>query len=225
MRKSSKRTKPDKKAAAYLPCIDEISVKDRFFYESQARKMGFEYVAGVDEVGRGALAGPVLACAVILPFDRSKIPGEIRDSKKICPKKREELFLKIIKCATAIGIGMVDNTEIDYSSILKASLKAMSIAIDGLKPKPSLILVDGNQKFPSRIPQRTIKKGDDLSFSIGAASIVAKVLRDGIMNSYHKLHPDYRFDLNKGYGTRYHLNALTQYGCCEIHRASFRGVA
>lgn len=186
--------------------------------------MGFKYVAGVDEVGRGALAGPVLAAAVILPREPSRIPSGIRDSKKLTPKRREELFKTITASSLAIGIGMIDNREIDDSSILLASLKAMKRAVESLTPKADLVLVDGNQKILCNMAQKTIKAGDSLSLSIGAASIVAKVIRDKIMEDYHRMHPGYRFDINKGYGTQAHMTSIKRIGHCEIHRLTYRGV-
>ncbi len=195
-----------------------------FFIESSARKMGYKIISGVDEVGRGALAGPVLAAAITLPDDLSLIPEGIKDSKKLTKPKREELFTQIIKCSLSVGIGIVDNTEIDKTSILKSSLKAMAKAVKALDPLPSLVLIDGRDKIPFEIPQRTLINGDDYCLTISAASIIAKVIRDKMMESYHNLYPEYGFNRNMGYGTKLHLAALKKIGHTLIHRCTYRGV-
>jgi ribonuclease HII len=187
---------------------------DALFY-----KRGYSLIAGVDEVGRGPIAGPVVAAAVI--FDRSTIIEGINDSKRLNLRKRELLFEEISKRAVAIGIGSVDPSEIDSTNILHASLKAMSIAVDSLGISPDILLIDGIFKIPLPIAQHTIKKGDSLSQSIGAASIVAKVTRDRIMKEYHRQYPQYGFDRHKGYLTIHHMEALNIHGCCPIHRKSF----
>jgi ribonuclease HII len=225
MKKGSRQKDNDKYSSLdFFDTRESNDGKISLLFESQARKLGYKFIAGVDEVGRGALAGPVLAAAVILPVDISLIPKGIKDSKKLTKAKRESLFKKITDCAVSIGIGMVDNCEIDTTSILKATLKAMKKAVSGLTPQPDLVLVDGNQKFLSPIPQRTIIKGDNISLSIAAASIIAKVIRDKIMDSYHLIHDSYNFPKNKGYGTEDHFHNLKKHGCCPIHRVSYKGV-
>ncbi len=192
-------------------------------YEKALWQQGMNQVAGVDEVGRGPLAGPVVAAAVVFPNNIS-LP-QIRDSKRLSPQKRSELFDLIFEKALDIGIGQVDQKEIDQLNILNASLKAMHKAIKSLKNRPKVILVDGNQKIPNlRIPQISIIKGDSLSLSVAAASILAKVTRDKMMLAYHKEYPHFSFDQNKGYATKTHIEALKTHGPCEIHRMTFRSV-
>lgn len=193
-----------------------------FQYESAARKDGYGLIAGVDEVGRGPLAGPVVAAAVIFP-DGVVLPG-IKDSKKMTEKARESAFPVINETAVAIGIGVVSHRSVDELNILNASLKAMKQAVLSLEPAPDYVLVDGIHRVPVIIPQKCIKKGDQLSLSISAASIMAKVYRDRIMCSLNDLFPEYGFRQNKGYGTARHLSALRQYGPCPVHRLTFKGV-
>jgi len=183
-------------------------------------------VAGVDEAGRGPLAGPVVAAAVILPktFEATWVT-EIKDSKQMTSKAREKVFGQIVNYAMACGVGVVSCSEIDQTNILRASLEAMRRAVAALEPRPDYLLVDGIHPVAVNIPQRCIKKGDQRSRSISAASVVAKVYRDRIMESLHLMYPRYRFDRNKGYGTREHLQALKLYGPCPIHRLSFKGVS
>ena len=179
-------------------------------------------VAGLDEAGRGPLAGPVVAAAVVLP---TGFPvSDINDSKKLTSKKRERLFDHIYAHADAVGIGMIDALEIDRINILRASLSAMTLAVENLNPSPDFLLVDGKFSIPSEIPQLPIIKGDTLSISISAASIVAKVTRDRMMERYHQDYPQFGFDRHKGYPTRAHRDAIMQFGPCPIHRQSFRGV-
>lgn len=192
-------------------------------YEKVFWHQGMNLVAGVDEVGRGPLAGPVVAAAVVFPQDISL--DQVTDSKKLTPQKREELFDLIFQNALQTGIAEVDQGTIDKLNILNASLKAMHEAIDALKKRPDVILVDGNQKIPNlRIPQITIIKGDSLSLSVAAASILAKVTRDRLMLAYHRKYPSFCFNQNKGYATKSHIQALREHGPCEIHRMSFRSV-
>ena len=208
-----------------LPLFPEILTGggiDPFYHESIAYGEGFRFVAGVDEAGRGPLAGPVVAAAVILPQDE-KLPG-IKDSKKMTERARTRAFSVINQKALAIGIGVVSHKYIDEHNILGASLEAMKKAGTYLEPAPDFILVDGIHKVPEKAPQRCIKKGDQLSHSISAASIIAKVYRDRIMCAYHNIYPDFGFDRHKGYGTKYHLNALRQRGPSPIHRLTFKGV-
>jgi ribonuclease HII len=201
-----------------------VAVKpvDPLFYESMAGKDGYSLIAGVDEVGRGPLAGPVVAAAVILPLGIT-LPG-VKDAKKMTESAREKAFCVINDNSIAIGIGVVSHRAIDELNILNASLEAMKQAVSTLDPAPEYSLIDGIYEIPAIIPQRCIKKGDQLSHSISAASIIAKVYRDMIMCSYHLLYPEYGFNRNKGYGTATHLAALRQYGPCPIHRLTFRGV-
>lgn len=191
-------------------------------FESNARKQGFARVAGVDEVGRGPLAGPVVSAAVILPENFS-VPG-IADSKKLSPKVRHALYDRIYEHAASVGIGIVDPVEIDRINILQASLLAMLMAVKNLEPVPDCVLIDGNQKISTEIYQKTIVKGDSRSISIAAASIVAKVTRDRIMEKYCQEYPEYGFSRHKGYPTSAHYQALDRFGWCPIHRRSFRGV-
>ncbi|MBW2610060.1 MAG: ribonuclease HII [Deltaproteobacteria bacterium] len=198
------------------------SENNLLLHESIAWRDGYGLIAGVDEVGRGPLAGPVVAAAVIFR-EGTKLSG-VKDSKKMTEKARDEAFPVINESALSVGIGVVSHTSIDKINILKASLEAMKKAVLSLEPAPEYLLVDGINEVPVDIPQKCIKKGDQRSKSIAAASIMAKVYRDGIMNSYHELFPEYGFLQNKGYGTAFHRAALKQYGPCPIHRLTFRGV-
>jgi ribonuclease HII len=179
-------------------------------------------IGGVDEAGRGPLAGPVVAAAVILP--RGVELKGIKDSKKMTEKAREKAFPVILSKALATGVGVVSHRYIDEHNILKASLEAMRRAVLCLDPQPEFILVDGIQSIPLPIPQKCLKKGDRISRSISAASIVAKVYRDRIMVRFHEMYPVYGFDRHKGYGTKGHLSALRRHGASPIHRLTFRGV-
>lgn len=178
--------------------------------------------AGIDEAGRGPLAGPVVAAAVILP-ERFDIPG-LNDSKKLTHRQRVDVLERIISSALAFAVGIVHHEEIDRINILRASLRAMEIAVNTLERKPDFLLIDGNQKTSLPIPQETVIKGDSRCCSIAAASIVAKVRRDELMDEYHEIYPEYNFRSHKGYPTREHLEAIRKYGPCPIHRRSFRGV-
>lgn len=201
---------------------DIRSVTDPFFHETMARKAGYDLIAGVDEVGRGPLAGPVAAAAVI--FSEGTILQGIKDSKAMTEKARDEAFSLIIQKALAISVGVVSHRFIDETNILKASLEAMKRAVLSLGPAPEYVFVDGIHPVPVNIPQRCLKKGDQRCFTISAASVVAKVYRDRIMRSYHERFPEYGFHQNKGYGTKRHLQAIQRHGPCPIHRLSFRGV-
>lgn len=185
-------------------------------------KKEYRYIAGIDEVGRGPLAGPVMAAAVVLP-PYCELPG-IDDSKKLTPLKREKLYVDIFEAALSVGIGRVDQVEIDKINILNASLKAMAIALKNLSCPVEYVLVDGIFPVATDVSQMTLKKGDSQSVLIAAASVVAKVTRDKIMEAYHDQYPCYNFARNKGYGTREHLDALKKYGCSPLHRKTFRGV-
>lgn len=180
---------------------------------------GVRVICGVDEAGRGPLAGPVCAAAVILPPD-AQIPG-LNDSKKLTDKKRRELFPVIKETAIAYGIGLANHEEIDRINILQATFLAMERAIAGLSVKPELALIDGNREKDFGIPVKTVVHGDSLSASIAAASILAKVTRDDLMLELAKKYPRYGFEIHKGYGTKAHYEALRTYGPCEIHRMTF----
>jgi ribonuclease HII len=193
---------------------------DLFSFDADFYEKGFRVFAGVDEAGRGPWAGPVVAAAVIFPPHIS-IPG-INDSKKLSAKQREKYFYKIHEVALAIGVEIVDHTEIDSTNILKATFKAMEGAVLSLHIKPELVLIDGHLKVPGiKIEQESIIDGDQKSASIAASSIIAKVTRDRIMVEFSKKYPQYGFENHKGYGTKEHQNALLSYGPCEIHRKSF----
>ncbi len=185
-------------------------------------KEGLKLLAGVDEAGRGPLAGPVVASAVILNLDK-KISG-LNDSKKLNKNEREELFKSILQHAVDIGIGIVDSQKIDRINILNATKLAMSMAIKELKTQPEMILIDAINLSSIKIKQSAIIKGDGKSASIAAASIIAKITRDRIMTAYHEKYPDYGFDKHKGYPTKEHIYKLSIYGYCPIHRKSFRRV-
>lgn len=186
-------------------------------YEKEYEHLG--YVCGIDEVGRGPFAGPVVACAVILPKDCNIL--YINDSKKLSEKRREELYDIIIKEAVAYGIGIKDNRRIDEINILQATYEAMREAINNLSVKPDVLLNDAVTIPGIDIKQVPIIKGDAKSISIGAASIVAKVTRDRMMAEFDEKYPGYEFAKNKGYGTAAHIEGLKKYGPCEIHRRSF----
>ena len=178
--------------------------------------------AGVDEAGRGPLAGPVVAAAVILPKE-CEVNG-LNDSKKLSHQKREILYHQIKAVAVSIGVGIIEPDEIDRINILRAALLAMEGAVMKLNPKPDFLLIDGNRKTSLLIPQETVIGGDSTCNSIAAASIIAKVTRDLIMDDYHNIHPEYNFKKHKGYPTKEHFEALRKFGPCPIHRKTFRGV-
>ena len=180
---------------------------------------GFHVICGVDEAGRGPLAGPVCAAAVILP-PHTRIPG-LNDSKKLTDKKRRELFPVICEQALAYGIGMATEQEIDEINILQATFLAMQRAMDGLQVRPDLALIDGNRKKDFGLPVKTVVKGDSLSANIAAASVLAKVTRDDLMIRQAEQFPEYGFEIHKGYGTKPHYAALEQYGPSPIHRMTF----
>jgi ribonuclease HII len=195
---------------------------DRWFFEDSAIGQGATRVAGVDEAGRGPLAGPVVAGAVILSADN--IPPGIDDSKKIPPAKRRRLLAEIQRAAVAVGVGIVEPGEIDRLNILNAALMAMALAVDNLNPSPDHVLVDGNREIPGDLSQTPIVKGDARSLSVAAASIVAKETRDRLMIKFHETYPAYGFDRHKGYPTVAHKAVLAEIGPCPIHRLTFRGV-
>lgn len=192
-------------------------------FELEAWTAGHRLVAGVDEVGRGALAGPVVVAAVILDPDR--VPDGLDDSKRLTQARREELSERILATALCCRVARSEPDEIDRINILQATLVAMRCAVDALDPAADCLLVDGNVRIP-RVPchQRTIVGGDGLSATIAAASIVAKVARDRLMRDYDVKWPEYGFAAHVGYGTRAHRDAIERLGPCPIHRRSFRGV-
>jgi len=191
-------------------------------FERRLWAQGISLVAGIDEAGRGPLAGPVVAAAVILP--RQVALSGLDDSKKLSPAKRETLFGLIHQVAIGVGIGVVHAEEIDRINILQATWKAMNRAIGSLSPAPRHLLVDGGEIPDQPLPQTGIIDGDSLSASIAAASIVAKVTRDRIMDRYDVLFPVYGFARHKGYGTKEHLEAIRKHGPCPLHRRCFKGV-
>jgi ribonuclease HII len=203
--------------------IPYASAMDLLEYETKAVAGGYKNIAGVDEAGRGPLAGPVVAAAVIFPA-KIDIAG-LDDSKKLSPKKREELFPQIQAEAVAYGVAIVDREVIDEINILQASRLAMKQAVEQLQPIPDLLLIDGNQKIDSSLDQWAIVKGDSKSMSIAAASVLAKVTRDRLMEDYHKLYPQYEFHRHKGYGTKLHRALIEEHGPCPIHRSTFKGVS
>ncbi|MBP7764684.1 MAG: ribonuclease HII [Deltaproteobacteria bacterium] len=188
-------------------------------FEKLANGEGYRRIAGVDEAGRGPLAGPVVAAAVIFPPDYAN--SAINDSKKLSARKRDELYKVIAQEAVAVGVGVADADVIDRINILRASLQAMREAVLELSSAPDFLLVDGLNTIPLDLPQKAIVKGDARSVSIAAASIVAKVSRDRIMEIYHRQFPQYNFLQNKGYGTAEHRRILEEIGMCKIHRRSF----
>lgn len=192
------------------------------YFEKMYSRRGYHRIAGVDEVGRGPLAGPVVAAAVILPKDG--IGERLFDSKKISSKKREHLYETILAEAPGVGIGMIGQEEIDCLNILEATLMAMAMAIENLPTPPDFILIDGPHGLKVPIPQKPIRKGDQICNSIAAASIVAKVTRDRMMLECHRRFPQYNFAKHKGYGTKEHQKAIKKFGICELHRKTFRGV-
>ena len=188
-------------------------------YERKYRE--YRYICGIDEVGRGPLAGPVVAGAVILPKDCCIL--YVNDSKKLSETKREELYDEIMDKAVSVGLGFVDNNRIDEINILQATYEAMRQAIGKLDPKPDILLNDAVTIPEVSIKQVPIIKGDAKSISIGAASIIAKVTRDRMMKEYAEEFPEYGFEDNKGYGSRKHIEAIQKYGPCALHRRSFIG--
>jgi len=214
----ARKTKPTlfPEAAEIGPPTDKL--------ERRYRDDGYRVVAGVDEVGRGPLAGPVVAAAVVLPD--SIAPGSklrsARDSKVMTPEQREIMYKVIVEQAVQVSWAFCDNGEIDTINILAASLEAMKRAIYFMDPVPDLLLVDGDHPVPCRIPSITVVKGDSLSLSIASASIIAKVVRDRMMEGYSRLYPVYGFDSHKGYGCISHRKAIYQHGPCPLHRMSFR---
>lgn len=212
-----------KKANRKIELIEsEIARTEKMYnFEKKYTEMGYKLICGIDEVGRGPLAGPVVTCAVILPVDEKLL--YLNDSKQVSRKKREELYDIIIEKAVAYGIGISSEERIDEINILQATYEAMRMAINNLNVKPDILLNDAVKIPEVNIQQVPIIKGDTLSASIAAASIVAKVTRDRLMYEYDKVYPGYDFSSNVGYGSAKHIEALKNIGPCPIHRRSFIG--
>lgn len=189
-------------------------------FEREYTSKGYGAICGMDEVGRGPLAGPVVVCALVMPLEEDKLIDGIDDSKKLSEKRREALYDKILEVAKAVSVVRVDPEEIDEINILNATKKAMRKAVDDIKDKADIAFVDA-VKLDLPIPEVAIIKGDAKSYNIAAASIVAKVYRDRLMYEYAKEYPQYDFASNKGYGTAKHIAALREYGATPIHRRSF----
>ena len=194
-----------------------------FDFEEQARSEGFLFVAGVDEVGRGCLAGPVVAAACILDLSKA-VPAKLNDSKKLTAKQRDEIGEELRANALTFGIGTVEAEEIDRINILEATKKAMLLAIEALKPNADFLLIDALQLKHVSLPQKAIIKGDSISYSIAAASVIAKTYRDGLMTELDLQFPQYGFADHKGYGAASHRAAIKEHGPCPLHRKTFRGV-
>ena len=194
---------------------------EKLQYERALIAKGYQYVAGVDEVGRGPLAGPVVCAAVIMPLDENSLVVGVDDSKKLSEKKREALAEQIKERALAYTIIEIDEKTIDTINILEATKQGMKRAIEQLKIQPDVVLTDGNMTINIAHPQQSVIHGDALSYSIGAASIIAKVHRDKMMVDFAQTYPDYGFEKNKGYGTAEHIKGIKEKGLCPIHRRSF----
>lgn len=191
-------------------------------FEEQAKERGFQCIAGVDEAGRGPLAGPVAAAAIVLPPD-CDLTG-LDDSKKLTEERREFFYEKLTRMTDLWFVAVVDSPCIDEINILQATRLAMKQAVEKLKSLPDLVLVDGNQRIDIEPEQQTLVKGDQRCLSIAAASVLAKVTRDRLMHDYHRQYPHYGFDQHKGYGTKLHRDRISAHGPCEIHRKTFKGV-
>lgn len=198
-----------------------VPAADKLFFEREMLSLGAEYVAGADEAGRGPLAGPVVCAAVILPLDRGALIDGIDDSKKLKAEERERLAALIRERALSYAVCEEDNETIDRINILEATKLCMKRAVEALSPEPDVVLIDGNFRIAVSLPQQNIVKGDALSYSIGAASILAKVYRDHRMEELDALYPQYGFARHKGYGTKAHTDAIWEYGLCKIHRRTF----
>ena len=209
----------DPHPAEFLDLSDKLLVHERTVLSGE-----FSFVAGIDEAGRGCLAGPVVAAAVVFT-DFSRIPADVNDSKALSPEKRESIRRKLVaEPSLKWAVGIVPAEEIDESDILRATWKAMRIAAEQLIPPAQFILVDGNPVEGMPLPSRSIVRGDASSASIAAASILAKTTRDSLMEEYEKIYPGYGFAEHKGYGTRQHLDALRTLGVTPIHRKTFEPV-
>ena len=197
------------------------NAEEKLQFERALQEKGCQYIAGVDEVGRGPLAGPVVCAAVIMPLDEADLIIGVDDSKKLSAKKREQLAELIKEKALAYTIIEIDEKTIDEINILEATKLGMKKAVEGLAIALDVVLTDGNMVIDIPFAQHSVVKGDALSYSIGAASIVAKVHRDSMMDEYAKQYPAYAFDSNKGYGTAAHIQAIKEQGLCPIHRRTF----
>ncbi len=197
------------------------NVEEKLQFERALQAKGLQYIAGVDEVGRGPLAGPVVCAAVIMPLEEETLVIGVDDSKKLSEKKREQLAEAIKQKALCYSIVEISEKVIDEINILQATRLGMKKAIEGLKLPPEMVLTDGNMTLDIDFPQQSIVKGDTLSYSIGAASIIAKVHRDHLMDEYAKTYPQYAFEKNKGYGTAAHIQGIKERGICPIHRKTF----
>ena len=197
------------------------NAEEKLKIERELLANGTQYIAGVDEVGRGPLAGPVVCAAVIMPFDTERIVVGVDDSKKLSAKKREQLAEEIKQKALCFSIVEIDEKTVDEINILQATRLGMKRAIENLQITPETVLTDGNMTIDIPHRQHSVVHGDALSYSIGAASIIAKVHRDKLMDEYAKTYPHYAFDKNKGYGTAEHIQGIKEHGLCPIHRRTF----
>lgn len=197
------------------------NAEEKLQFERAMQAKGVRYVAGVDEVGRGPLAGPVVCAAVIMPLDEEQLVVGVDDSKKLSVKTRERLAEEIKARALCYSIVEIDEKTIDEINILQATRLGMKRAIESLEIPPEVVLTDGNMTIDTHFPQQSVIGGDALSYSIGAASIIAKVYRDALMDDFAKKYPQYGFDKNKGYGTAAHIQGIKEYGLCPIHRRTF----
>ena len=197
------------------------NAEEKLQYERALQAKGIKYIAGVDEVGRGPLAGPVVCAAVIMPLDENSLVIGVDDSKKLSEKKREQLAEEIKARALCYTIIEVDEKTIDEINILEATKLGMKKAIETLEIPPETVLTDGNMTIDIAFPQHSVVHGDALSYSIGAASIIAKVYRDHLMDEFAKDYPHYGFEKNKGYGTAAHIQGIKEHGLCPIHRRTF----
>ncbi len=195
--------------------------EEKLQYERALLQNGAKIIVGVDEVGRGPLAGPVVCAAVVMDLHSENLIVGVDDSKKLSQKKREELALKIKEQALFYKIVEISEKEIDEMNILQATRLGMKKAIESLGVTPDAVLTDGNMVLDIAYPQKSVVHGDALSYSIGAASIIAKVYRDKLMEEYAKVYPDYAFEKNKGYGTAEHIQGIKEKGICPIHRKTF----
>ena len=197
------------------------NAEEKLQFERALQAKGLQYIAGVDEVGRGPLAGPVVCAAVIMPLDEDKLVVGVDDSKKLSEKKREQLAEEIKARALCYTIVEIDEKTIDEINILEATRLGMKKAIESLEIPPEVVLTDGNMTIDTHFPQHSVIHGDALSYSIGAASIIAKVYRDNMMDEFAKTYPQYGFEKNKGYGTAAHIQGIKEHGLCPIHRRTF----
>ena len=197
------------------------NAEEKLQFERALQAKGLQYIAGVDEVGRGPLAGPVVCAAVVMPLDEDKLVIGVDDSKKLSEKKREQLAEEIKARALCYTIVEIDEKTIDEINILEATRLGMKKAIESLEIPPEIVLTDGNMTIDTHFPQHSVVHGDALSYSIGAASIIAKVYRDRLMDEFAKTYPQYGFEKNKGYGTAAHIQGIKEHGLCPIHRRTF----